>query len=402
MDSEHLRPYIKKEVTLNFARSDLRFALSQSLFSSHQIDTGTRHLLKTLEDLDPQRTRKVLDLGCGYGPLGLAIARIAPTAEVQLIDRDALAVAFADHNAALNGLANTRAYGSLGYDDVSDHDFDLIVSNIPGKAGETVIRSLLLDARHHLTPEGFVAIVIVNPLDAMVLATLERAGIEILRHETLSAHTLVHYRFSTTDDTGTGSEGWKSGIYDRASITFLLDELTVPMKTVRGLPEFDTLSYETVLAYKALQDLALDHYPRIAVFNPRQGLLPIVLLRRFQPDHVTLAGRDLLALRASAFNLGDNGVAEADIGQYHQVPLLPPSASPDLVVGILREDEGPDEIEAELVRAADHLDPGTEMLVIGGSTPVTRVLKSKAIDRAYRAVKRRRGKGNSTAVLQRR
>lgn len=401
MHTELLGPYIKKEIEVGFAGSTLRFAVSQSLFSSHQLDTGTRHLLKTLEDIEPQGIRKVLDLGCGYGALGLAMARLAPAAQVQLVDRDALAIAFADHNAASNDLPNARAFGSLGYDDVADQDFDLIVSNIPGKAGETVIRSLLLDARQHLVPGGTVAIVVVNPLDEMVLETLDQPEIEILLHRPLSAHTVIHYRFASAGSPGQSVDGWESGIYNRASLTFVLDELTVPMKTVRGLPEFDTLSYETILAYKALQDLERERYPQISVFDPRQGLLPVILWRRFEPKHIALVGRDLLALRTSALNLGDNG-APGTISLHHQVPFVPESPSPDLVVGILRDDEGPEAIEAELVRAAEHLAPDTEVLIIGGSTPVTRVLKSKAIDHAYRSLKRRRAKGNSTAVLARR
>jgi 16S rRNA (guanine1207-N2)-methyltransferase len=402
MDKDFLKPYTNKEIDLGFSGSRLRFAASQSLFSSHRIDTGTRHLLRTLEETDIQHIQKALDLGCGYGPLGISLAQAVPKSHIDLVDRDALAVAFAQHNAALHELSNTRAYGSLGYDDAVDRDFDLIVSNIPGKAGERVIRSLLLDARAYLAEDGRVAIVIVNPLDEMVGDALAQPDIEVLLHRTESAHTVIHYRF-TSPRAGSDVVGaWERGIYDRDALTFLLDELTIPMKTVVGLPEFDTLGYDTILAFKALQDLSQRDFERISVFNPRQGLLPIVLWRRYEPRQMALVGRDLLALKTASLNLSNHSMPEHAITCHHQVPLLPAIPSPDLVVGFLRDDEGPEAIEAELIQAGAQLKPGTEALIIGGSTPITRVLKSQAINRIYQAVKRRRGKGNSTAILQRR
>ena len=135
-----LDPYTKKTVDFRYAGTALRFAVAQSLFSSHQVDIGTQHLLRSLVDIDLSHARKILDLGCGYGPLGLALAQVAPDSEIHLVERDALAVAFARHNGALNNIPNVRAYGSLGYDDVTERDFDVVVSNVPGKAGESVIR----------------------------------------------------------------------------------------------------------------------------------------------------------------------------------------------------------------------------------------------------------------------
>ena len=138
--------HTKKTVDFRYAGTTLQFAVAQSLFSSHQIDIGTQHLLKSLVCIDLSHARKILDLGCGYGPLGLALAQLAPESEIHLVDRDALAAAFARHNGALNNIPNVTAYGSLGYDDVMERGFDVVVSNIPGKAGESVIRDLLFRA----------------------------------------------------------------------------------------------------------------------------------------------------------------------------------------------------------------------------------------------------------------
>ncbi len=118
MDEATLKPYLKKDVAITMAGQRIEFAVSQTLFSSHQVDIGSAHLLKTLPlDLIGDKAR-ILDLGCGYGPLGLTLARLRPGAEVHMVDRDALAVDFTAFNAHRLGLSNATAYGSLGYDDV--------------------------------------------------------------------------------------------------------------------------------------------------------------------------------------------------------------------------------------------------------------------------------------------
>ena len=401
-----LDPYIKKTVTFRYAGTTLQFAVAQGLFSSHRIDIGTQHLLKSLADVDLSHARKILDLGCGYGPLGLALAQLAPESEIHLVDRDALAVAFARHNGALNNIPSVRAYGSLGYDDVTERDFDVVTSNIPGKAGESVIRSLLLKAGHVVSPNGLAAIVVVSPLEELVQETLSSPGIETLLHRTTAAHAVFHYQFTGEQDTSDIPLSWDDGIYDRATITFTLDKTTLPLRTMRGLAEFDTLSYQTILAYKALQDPILqdldrDGVERLCVFNPGQGILPILLWRRFAPQQLDLVGRDLLALRTSRQNLIDNGCSRDAIGLHHETSFVPENSHPTLVVGRLRNDEGPVAVEHALLTAAARLKRGDRILVVGGSTPITRLLKSKDVGRHLRTLKRKRGKGNSTALFLR-
>jgi len=398
MKAHSLAPYIKKQIEHRFGGATRRYAVAQSLFSSHQIDTGTQHLLRSLADQDLGHLRKILDLGCGYGPLGISLTALAPKSEIHLVDRDALAVAFAQHNGNLNDITNLRAYGSLGYDSVADRDFDLIVSNIPGKAGEPAIRAFLLGAAQVLSPEGLVTVVVVSPLAALVRQTLTQPGIEIPFERAAAAHTVFHYRF-TEQGISDVPLHWDDGIYDRATTTFVLDEVTLPLRTVRGLPEFDSLSYESVLAYKSLRDLRDDVYERICVVAPGQGLLPVLLWQQFSPRWVDLVGRDLLALRTSRQNLLDHGCRDEAITLHHTPLLVPQDTDPNLVVGRLDSNDGPDAAEHALMVAATELEPGKEILLVGGSTPVTRLLKSKDIGKLLRTSKRRRAKGNSTALF---
>jgi hypothetical protein len=175
---------------------------------------------------------------------------------------------------------------------------------------------------------------------------------------------------------------------------------------MRGLAEFDTLSYATILAYKALQDPILQDLDdagvdRLCVFNPGQGILPVLLWRRFAPQRLDLVGRDLLALRTSRQNLIDNGCSQDAIVLHHETSFVPENSHPTLVVGRLRGDEGPDAVEHALVTAATRLERGDRILVVGGSTPITRLIKSKEAGRHLRNLKRKRGKGNSTALFVR-
>jgi len=169
-----------KNISYRFGGNDLVFRVSQSLFSSFQIDTGTQFLLKTLGSVE--QYGKILDLGCGYGPLGLSLQACHRESPVHLIDRDALAVFYSRQNSQINHL-DTRCYGSLDYDEVKDKDFNLVVSNIPGKAGIPVIAHMVIDAKNHLHHEGKAALVVVAPLELAVAQMLKINEAEVLFRE---------------------------------------------------------------------------------------------------------------------------------------------------------------------------------------------------------------------------
>jgi 16S rRNA (guanine1207-N2)-methyltransferase len=410
---QEIDPYLKKTVDLKLRNKHLTFAVSQTLFSSHQIDVGTLQLLKTLESHRVRRGGKLLDLGCGYGPLGLTLAALNEGTQVHLVDRDALAVVFTQHNAERNDLSQTYAYGSLAYDQVSARDFDLIVANIPGKAGSAVIRAMLLDARAFLAPEGRVAIVVVSPLEDLVAEVLSSPEVEILLHQTAkdspgSSYAIFHYRFVPPALEGPWIDGSDRGIYDREELSFVFDTMTLQMRTAHGLPEFDTLSFATQLLIKAIQGLDTEPPRNVAIFNPGQGQVPVVAWRTLSSRSVgsvptiTLTDRDLLSLHYARMNLIASGCEASSVDSHHLVALMPDQHVPDLVVGVLREDEGPAPIEHALARVADGLRPGTQLLIGGGSTPITRVLDAQQINATLRLVKRKRSRGNSTALLQRR
>ncbi len=139
----------------------VKFETTYGIFSPKEIDQGTKLLLRYLqveEDFD------CLDLGCGYGPIGIWMAKQAPKGQVMLLDKDFVAVDYANRNIQLNGLNNAKACLSNGFSCLDEQKFDLIVSNIPAKVGNEMLYLFLYDAFYHLKPGGQFVVVTVNGL----------------------------------------------------------------------------------------------------------------------------------------------------------------------------------------------------------------------------------------------
>lgn len=158
--------YFKKEITYKFANHEFRFDIANTLFSTFDLDHGTDILIRAIA---PSSPKSILDIGCGYGPLGIMLAKVNPDAEVIMVDRDLLAVRYAGLNIQKNKVPNAKVLGSLGVEQVKDNTFDLIVSNIPAKIGdEAIAQEFLLDPYIHLNPGGEYWFVIVNALNHLV------------------------------------------------------------------------------------------------------------------------------------------------------------------------------------------------------------------------------------------
>jgi 16S rRNA G1207 methylase RsmC len=132
------------------------------LFSPREIDDGTRLLLDFLDAPKPNQT--VVDLGCGYGPIGLTLAKATPTAQVILLDKDFVACDFATKNATRNHLNNAHIKLSNGLSAVQGTALNRIVSNVPAKVGKELWSIMLLDAWQNLTPGGDIWFVSINGL----------------------------------------------------------------------------------------------------------------------------------------------------------------------------------------------------------------------------------------------
>lgn len=133
----------------------LRFATDAGVFSRDGLDPGSRLLI---ESAGAVRGR-ALDLGCGWGAVGVALALINPDAAFLLSDINRRAVALAGGNIDANGARNARAIESDGFSAV-DGTFDRILTNPPIRAGKAVIYRLFADARNRLNIGGALDVVI--------------------------------------------------------------------------------------------------------------------------------------------------------------------------------------------------------------------------------------------------
>jgi len=140
----------------------LQFLSTWGIFSPREIDEGTGLLLKYLTI---QPTDHCFDLGCGYGPLGLAMAKLAPQGQVLMVDKDFMAVEYSNRNAKLNHLSNAQAMLSNGFQHIPPHSrFDVVVSNVPAKVGKEMMTLMLHDAYRHMKTGGRIYLVTINGL----------------------------------------------------------------------------------------------------------------------------------------------------------------------------------------------------------------------------------------------
>ena len=396
--------YFKKEVALDYEGETLRFRVAQDLFSSFDVDVGTRFLLKTLARSTRCKFRRILDLGCGYGPLGLALKKKHQDSEIHLVDRDALAVEYSRQNAELNGLSDIKTYGAIGYDDVTARDFDLIVSNIPGKAAESVISSFLLEAAGYLRPGGLVAVVVVAPLAPAVAAILDEApAVRVVLREARAGHEVFHYQFvyEKADVLRDVRSAVGRGVYDRETVRLSSRGLKCSLTTAQGLPEFSSPSFQTELLIESMREIPISDVGRATVFNPGQGHVPVALWKLISPRQIILAGRDLLSLRYSAGNLERNECPARSISLCHFAGTgSTDKEQSDIIVGAINEAEGPKAVALTVELAAKRLTPGGTVLVAAGSTSITRLVKRVRSRRLLRVHRRRRKRGSSVLVLR--
>ena len=139
----------------------LTFSATWGLFSPKGIDAGT-HLL--IEHIDIQEGDTCLDLGCGYGAIGVTLAKCIQTSTVYMADKDFVAVDYARKNVAQNRLQNCHVLLSNGFSHLPNIQFDLIVSNLPANVGKELLQIFLLDAKHYLKPNGRLYVVTISGL----------------------------------------------------------------------------------------------------------------------------------------------------------------------------------------------------------------------------------------------
>ncbi len=145
-----------QELRVELLGLPLRFLTDAGVFSKNAIDYGSRVLL---ENYNPEQAETLLDMGCGYGVLGLTLAKKFGFSAT-LLDVNSRALDLARQNAVKNAIESDEIIKSDQYEAVANRQFDSIVSNPPIRAGKEVVHGILTGALVHLTDGGHLTIVI--------------------------------------------------------------------------------------------------------------------------------------------------------------------------------------------------------------------------------------------------
>lgn len=406
-----LSPWVTKTVRLHWADRTFAFDVSQALFSSNAVDQGSLLLLKSLSWDALAGTRHIVDFGCGYGPLGIVAAATMPDARLTMIDRDKLATAFAWENAVRN-LPERAGRHSMGATVGLDlHNLslagpgrcDLLLWNVPGKAGEPVLRGLCGQIPEALEPGGLAALVVVNPLaEAILDAIAALPYIDAILTERHTAHTVIHLR---RDESAvihrTSRDAFASGVFDREERIVELGELAYAFKPVYGLPEYENPDFSSAVAIEMLA--AIGPAERCLIYQPGQGHIALATLLLNGTREWTLGGRDQLSLRATKRNLVING-ADPDritLAGGPELHVMPWDGPAEMAIATLEDQLSPARIAKLVADLAEATAPGGNALLAGRSTSVTRVVAAMTKGGRFRAGKRLKRHGASAAIMRR-
>lgn len=142
---------------LTIDQTAFRFFTDDGVFSKSGLDFGTRFLLESLPIDDT--IHNVLDMGCGYGPIGIYIAKKYPNMHVTMVDVNRRALDLVNQNIEANQVKNIKVIESDLFKAVTN-TYDLIITNPPIRAGKKVVFALYEQAYQHLNALGQLAVVI--------------------------------------------------------------------------------------------------------------------------------------------------------------------------------------------------------------------------------------------------
>jgi 16S rRNA G1207 methylase RsmC len=322
MGIEKFLSKFRKRIRFNYSGQSVFFDVSQSLFSSANVDKGTFQLIDSLRKNDKIDYESILDVGCGYGPIGIFLKKSNPNSKVHCVERDVLALEFTRHNAKLNN-CDIEVYPSLDYQNIKEK-FSLICCNYPAKAGIKAFKRFVYNASKHLKQNGIFTIVIVKEL-LEDFESILREEIEILHKQKSSGHFVFHLKYKR-------EISFDEDPYFRNNINYYLDNKSYKLKTAYNIPEFESTSFTTNALVKVLKEIpkGLNIYS----LNPFQGHLGIAIFHYSKPNELNLVSRDLLSLEYSKDNLTKNGFEKTKI--LHKIMV--DDEKGDLLIWRLDED----------------------------------------------------------------
>ena len=145
-----------KEITYYYRGKTINLTSDNGVFSKDSVDFGSSLMLKSITEFDK---KTILDVGCGYGVIGITLALFNPEATVTMVDVNLRALELSKSNALKNGVNNVVIKESFAYQNI-DGKFDMIVTNPPIRAGKAVVHEILEGSFEHLNDDGVLYVVI--------------------------------------------------------------------------------------------------------------------------------------------------------------------------------------------------------------------------------------------------
>jgi 16S rRNA (guanine1207-N2)-methyltransferase len=138
--------------------NQFRFKTDNGVFSKREVDFGSRLLIESFEM--PKTEGSLLDVGCGYGPIGLSLAKYYQDRMIHMVDVNGRAIELAKENAELNRIQNVKVYESDCLLNVKEKTFAAILTNPPIRAGKKTVHDIFEQSFEHLTSQGELWVVI--------------------------------------------------------------------------------------------------------------------------------------------------------------------------------------------------------------------------------------------------
>lgn len=321
--------FIHKIIEFKFSGESLKFATSRALFSSAKVDEGTKELLNSLRKNEAIKYKKILDLGSGYGTLGIFLKKKYPLSKVICTDRDFLAVEFSKYNSELNN-CEIEGFPSLDYENVSGK-FDLILCNFPAKLGKNGLKKFVWNASKFLEKNGILSIVIVKELEKE-FDEITRDEMEIKYCEKKNRYNIYHLSFSKEID-------YSEDPYVRGEMKLVLGRNKYFLKTALDIPEFDSLHYSTINIMNKIK--SVERVEEVAILNPFNGAKALIALYYLRPKKIILISRDLLSLKYSKENLEKIGFKNIQISFPNE------KISSEILIGTTGKDENFNSLDYE-------------------------------------------------------
>ena len=157
LNDNNIKSNIRK-LGYTYKGKEIKLSSDSGVFCKDHIDFGTNVLLQSLPNFI-QEKNDILDVGCGYGLIGLSIASVYPESNVDMIDVNLRAIELAKENGRVNNLKNVYIFESNVYENVNK-EYDYILTNPPVRAGKNVVWDIVIGGYNRLKNNGKIYVVI--------------------------------------------------------------------------------------------------------------------------------------------------------------------------------------------------------------------------------------------------